>query len=221
MARGVDRLADVGDVRGDAGRGLVVDDADGLDLVLLVLAQAGFDGGRIGGAAPIGFDEFGIEAQLLRHGLPQRGEVAGLEHQDLVAGGEHIDESRFPRAGARGREQEDVALGLEDGLDARQHAQAQLLEFRAAVIEHRLVHRPQDAIGHRRGAGNLQEMASGNARLIGRHKSSGQALIGPFVSHVRPPADKAVAKLPARTHFPRRGRSELLCSPFGGKLAAR
>ena len=39
MAGGVDRLADLGDRREAAGRGLVVQDADRLDLVLLVLAQ--------------------------------------------------------------------------------------------------------------------------------------------------------------------------------------
>ena len=153
----------------------------------------------------------GVEAQLLRHGLPQRREVPGLEHQDLVAGGEHIDESRFPRARAGGREQEDMALGLEDGLDARQHAQAQLLEFRAAVIEHRLVHCPQDAVGHRRRAGNLQEMTSGNARLIGRHKSSGQALDWAFFFHTSRPVAQDCRQdcqrpvLLLRTHLPRRG----------------
>jgi hypothetical protein len=94
--------------------------------------------------------------------------MAGLVHQHLVAGGERVDERRFPSARARGRVDDDRAVGLEDGLDAVEHAVAELLEFRPAMVENRHVHGAQDAVGHRRRAGDLQKMASGAAlRLVG------------------------------------------------------
>jgi hypothetical protein len=43
MVSGVDRLADVRDGCERAGRGFVVQDADRLDLLVLVLAQLGLD----------------------------------------------------------------------------------------------------------------------------------------------------------------------------------
>ena len=66
-------------------------------------------------------DELRLQAELDRHVLPQRGEVAGLVHQHLVAGRERVDERRLPRAGAGRGIDEHRARGLEDGLDAGQH----------------------------------------------------------------------------------------------------
>ena len=63
----------------------------------------------------------GSQAELGGHGLPQRGEVAGLVHQHLVAGRERVEQRRLPRAGAGGGIDEHRARGLEDGLDAGQH----------------------------------------------------------------------------------------------------
>jgi hypothetical protein len=48
-------------------------------------------------------------------------------------------------------------LGLEDLLDVGQHLQAQRGELGAAVVDGGQAHGPQDAVGHRRRAGNLQE----------------------------------------------------------------
>ena len=49
-----------------------------------------------------------------RHLLPQRGEVAGLEHQHAVARAQRVDQRRLPGAGARGRIDDDRMAGLED-----------------------------------------------------------------------------------------------------------
>ena len=88
--------------------------------LLLVFAQARFDRGRIGADAPVGGDEFGHEAELLGHLLPQRGELAGFHHQHLVAGRQRVDERGFPGAGS-GRGVDDHRIGgLEDRLDAVQ-----------------------------------------------------------------------------------------------------
>ena len=172
VAGGIDGLAHLADQRCGARRGLVVDDADGLDLVRLVLLEAGLDLVGVDARAPVRSDEFGHEAELQRHVLPQRREVARLVHQDFVAGRQGIHERGFPRAGARGREDHDRALGLEDALDAVEDAAAELLELRPAMIDDGHVHGPKDAIGHGRGAGDLQEMAAGAARLIGHRTGS-------------------------------------------------
>jgi hypothetical protein len=58
------------------------------------------------------FDELRLQAELDGHVAPQRGEVAGLVHQHLVAGRQRIDEGRLPRAGAGGRIDEHRVGGL-------------------------------------------------------------------------------------------------------------
>ena len=169
MAGGVDRFADFRDRRQATGGGLVVQDADCLDLVRLVLAQTLLDDLRVGADAPISGDEFGAQAEPVGHHLPQRRELPGVDHQHLVSRRERVDERGFPGAGA-GRGQDDHRIdGLEDRLDAFEHALAELGEFRAALVDERHVDRPQDAIGHGRRPGDLQEMAPGKTRGILRH----------------------------------------------------
>ena len=170
MAGGVDRLADFGDRRQAAGRGLVVQDADRLDLVRLVLAQVLLDHLRVGADAPVGLDEFRLEADLLGHHLPERGELAGLDHQHAVAGRQRVDQRRFPRAGAGRGVDDDRVGGLEDGLDAFEAALGELGEFRTAMVDDRRVHGAQDAVGQRRRPRNLQEVAADGARGVLGHQ---------------------------------------------------
>ncbi len=189
MAGGVDRLANLRDRRKAAGRGLVVQDADRLDLLVLVLAQPRLDRLRIGADAPVGGDEFRLEAELLRHLLPQDGELAGLDHQHLVAGRERVDQRRFPGAGA-GRGVDDHRIGgLEDGLDALEAALRQLGEFRPAMVDDRACPSPAESrSGSGVGPGNLQEMTARIARRILRHcdNSLEPALSAISVSRLRP-----------------------------------
>ena len=58
------------DVRHRAGRGLVVDDADGLDLVPGVGLQALAYRFGIGAVAPVSRDELRVQAEPLCHVLP-------------------------------------------------------------------------------------------------------------------------------------------------------
>src|SRR5580700_2951261 len=169
MAGGVDRLADRFNGRKTSGRGLVVQHANRLDLVGLVLAQVLFDRGSVGAGAPIALDELGLEPELFRHDLPKRRELAGLDHQHAVAGRQRIDQSGFPRAGAGRGVDDDRIGGLENRLDAVEAAFRQLGEFRPAVVDDRGVHRAEHAVGQRRRARNLQEMTPGGARNILRH----------------------------------------------------
>ena len=60
MSGGVDRLADVGDRRQTPGRGLVVQHADRLDLLVRVLVQMRLDRRRVGADAPVGVDELEV-----------------------------------------------------------------------------------------------------------------------------------------------------------------
>ncbi len=169
MAGGVDRLADFRDRSQRAGRGLVVQNADRLDLFILVLTQPRFHRLRIGALAPVGGDELGLQAETLRHLLPQRGELAGLHHQHLVAGRQRVDQGAFPGAGA-GRGVDDHRVrGLEDGLDALEAALGQLGKFRAAMVDDGGVHGPQNAVRNRRRAGDVQQMPADLTRGILSH----------------------------------------------------
>ena len=60
--------------------------ADRLDLMLAVLVQALLHGLGIGAGAPVPGHEVDIKPQAFGQVPPQDGELAGLEHQDLVAG---------------------------------------------------------------------------------------------------------------------------------------
>ena len=112
---GVDGAAHRGDVAGDAGGGFVVHHAHRLDGVAGVGAQALLRSGRParrGASAGAGrwpssvpgtARNSGFRPSAQRHLLPQRGEVAGLEHQHRVAGAQGVDQRRLPGAGARGR----------------------------------------------------------------------------------------------------------------------
>ena len=86
---------------GDAtGRGLVVHHTYGLDLVLTIGRQLGLDLLQVGAAPPIRGQEFNLELEFLGDATPQHRELAGLGHQDLVPGGERIDDCGFPSAGS-------------------------------------------------------------------------------------------------------------------------
>jgi hypothetical protein len=59
--------------------------------------------------------------------------------------------------------------GLEDLRDALEHAQAQRTELGTAMVDGGQAHRPQDAVRHRRWAGDLEEMASGGVVVKREH----------------------------------------------------
>src|SRR5215218_2430630 len=101
MTHAVDGLADLRDPARDTGRGLVVDDGDGFDGVIAVGRKTLLDGLRASAMAPVAGDELDLDAPLLGQISPERGEMAGLVHQDLIARGERVDNRCFPSARAR------------------------------------------------------------------------------------------------------------------------
>ena len=81
MAGPVDRAPDLGDPRGDAGRGLVVDHADRLDAARAVLGERRLDPLRIDAVAPVAGQQLDLEPEAPRHLAPQAREMPGLRHQ--------------------------------------------------------------------------------------------------------------------------------------------
>ena len=163
VAGGVDGGANLGNAGGGAGARLVMDHGHRLDLMALILAQPGLDAGHIGAAAPIGLDEFGADGQAFGQFTPQMGEPASLAHQHPVAGAEGIGQGGLPGAGARGRVDHHRGGGLEDEFHLLEQLRGEFAEIGAAMVHGGIVHGAQDAVGHRRGAGDLQVMPAGDA----------------------------------------------------------
>src|ERR1700674_4163946 len=130
-----------------------MDDTNGLDRVLFVSAQSFFDHLRVDSASPTldpgQAEKLRIEPKPVRHLLPKRCKVTGLEHQHGVTRAQCIRKRRFPRPGSRRRVDHDRLLRFEDFLDSFKHLQSKLAKFRAAVIDSRIAHRAQDAVWYR------------------------------------------------------------------------
>ena len=84
VARAIHRGADLRDARSHSRRRFVVDDAQGADLVLRIGAKLLLDGGGIDAVPPVAGDELGAQIEAPRHLVPQRGEVARLEHENAI-----------------------------------------------------------------------------------------------------------------------------------------
>jgi len=126
------------DVAHHAGRGLVVDDANSLDCVVGVFLQALFDGGRIGGLAPVAAHEFRLDSQACRPSLPERGRSGRSPTSAPCRRTTRVHQGRFPGPRARGGIDDDRLLGLEK-LVARCAAPSWPgIEFRPAVIDGRV-----------------------------------------------------------------------------------
>ena len=140
MAGGIDGAAHVADAGCNPGRGFVVHHAYRLDALPGVGAQALLDRIRIGAVAPVGRQEFDLQAELRRHLLPQGGEVARFGHQHAIAGRQAVHQGSFPRAGTGGGVDHYFALGaLENALHPREHALAEIGELRTAMVHRREV----------------------------------------------------------------------------------
>src|SRR5882724_642358 len=168
---GVDRAAHGGNVGCHAGGGFVVHHAHRANAVRRVGTQAFFDHvgahavapavGQAGGGINAGHaEEVGPEAEPQRHFFPQRGKVAGLEHQHFIARAQQVDQRGFPGTGARRWVDDHRMTGLEYLLHAAQDLEAQAGEFRSAVVYGGQAQRPQNPVGHRAGPRNLQEVAA-------------------------------------------------------------
>ena len=130
----------------------------GLDGVRLVVGQFRRDRRRIDAMAPVAGNEIHLHPPARRQLLPQSGELAGLGHQHAVAGRQSVDDCRFPRPGAGCRIDDHGAGCAEHRPDGLQHLMSQFLEVWTAMVDHLAVDGALDALGHRAGSGNLEEM---------------------------------------------------------------
>ena len=78
----------------------------------------------------------------------------------MVARRQRIDQRRFPGAGAGGRIDYDVALGLENPLHAGQAFLAKFGEFGSAMIHGRAIHGAEHPVRDVGRPGDLQKMAT-------------------------------------------------------------
>ena len=148
-----------------------MDNADGADPAAFVSFKRGLDGGGIGAAPPVGFEQDRLEPKPLRHFAPERGEPAGARHHYSVAGRERVDERGLPRARAGGGKDEHRIARLEDALKSGQERTAELGEVWAAMVDRGLRDRAQHASGHVGRPGNLQEVAPWRTRVHGAASS--------------------------------------------------
>ena len=128
VAGRVDGTAHRGHVRGHPGRGLVVHNAHGLERMALVLAQPRLDPRGIDAAPPIAWNELGRQGQALGQFLPEGREMAGLDHQDGVAGRERVDQCCLPGPGAGRGVDHHRTRGLEDRPQTGQHLLGQFAQ---------------------------------------------------------------------------------------------
>jgi hypothetical protein len=117
-----------------------VHDHHGLDLVILVPGELLLDHGRVHAAAPVGGNELDHQAQFLRHISPENSEMSGLEHQDLVARRQGVDQRRLPGSGARGGVDHDGPRCLEDALDSIENFERECGKLRSTMIYGRSGH---------------------------------------------------------------------------------
>ena len=141
-----------------------MDNAHRADFAVAVGAESVFNGLRVDTAAPVRLQEFGFDAETIRHLLPQRGEMPGLDHQNPLALGNEIGKRGFPGAGARRRIDDHRRVGLEDCFHAIKAFPANLGKGRATVVDRGMVHRAKDTVRYVGRARDLQEMPPG---LIG------------------------------------------------------
>ena len=110
------RLAQRGEVGDRAGGRLALGDEHDLDAGLP--AQRVGDGGRVDRPAPLALEVQRVDAVVGADGRPAVAEVAARGHQHALAPGGEVGDGRVHGAGARGAEDQHLALGLEDAAQA-------------------------------------------------------------------------------------------------------
>ena len=195
------------DVRDGRGRGLGVHD-DG-ELQRLVGHRRG-DGLGIGRPPPLAFEHRHVRAERARHRDPAVAERAGGDAEDAIARLDEVREHRLERAGAGGREEQDVVLGAEDELELAQHLAVGRDEARAAVVLLRRAHDGQHLGRHRHRAGREQE------RVVSHGRAPHAAAPGRSCGSARPPVAFMTwpTKKPIRASLPARNCSA--CSGCAG-----
>ncbi len=160
MLGAIDGLADFGDAAGNSGGSLVVDHHHGFDGMAFVCAEPRLHIGGGNAATAVAGHILHLQAVALGNVAPEVGKMSGLEHQHAVIRRKRVHNRCFPRARTRSWIHHHRAFGLEDRTQPFQHFAPQLGELRAAMVDHRAVHGPQDLVRDVGGPGNLEKMTA-------------------------------------------------------------
>ena len=90
----------------------------------------------------------------------------------VIAGAQRVGQRRFPGAGAGSRIDHYGLLVLKIFLMPCQHLQSERTEFRAAMVDSRITHRPQDAVRYRARPRNLQKVTASGMEVELEHGSA-------------------------------------------------
>ena len=155
VAQRVQNLANRLNVRGHAGRGFVLRDANGLDLVTAVGPEDTGILSHRNALAPFDIQNLGPQAQPFSHLDPKGRKLAEPRHQDPVALVQRVGECGLPGAGPGRREHEDPAgAGAENLLQIIQKRLHEPAEVGRTHVLHRQVHGLPDGFRHICGAGD-------------------------------------------------------------------
>jgi hypothetical protein len=156
---GRDRAMDRRDVVDHPGRGVDLDDEDGLDLARGIGGQTLRERGGIDGAPRVALQDLDLDAHHPRHVTPPEREQAALEHQHGLAPRQHVGERGLPAPVAVG--------GVDVGAPRRPEDPRQILEKAVRDRDHvagvdvdgRSMHRGEHRVGNVRGTRNAEELA--------------------------------------------------------------
>ena len=105
-------------------------------------------------------DEIHVQSQTYGHVFPQRGELAGLEHQHLVAGRKRIDDAASQAPVPEDGKIMTLPVVLKIGFRSSRSPSASSAKLGAAVIDGRPRDGAQNAVGNIAWSGNLKEVTS-------------------------------------------------------------
>ena len=138
-----------------------MDNTYGTDAAAGIGTQPVLDGLRVDTAAPVRLEKFGFDPEAVRHLLPQRGEMAGLDHQHPLALGNKVGKRGFPGAGPGRRVDDHGRVRLEDCFHSIKAFPADLGKGRAAMVDRGMIHCAKDTVRYVGRARDLEEMPPG------------------------------------------------------------
>src|SRR5450631_776967 len=136
--------------------------------------------------APVAWQIVDDEVKLLRQVAPKCRKMTGFNHQHLVAGGESVDDGRFPGArAASGKNKNLAASGIENRFHPFKAFTTKMGELLPPVVNRRSINGSKDSIRHIRWAWDLEKVP---ACLVGRMgmghwwgSGQGQLLVSPWL----------------------------------------
>ena len=150
----------LGYAAGYACGGLVVNDHDRFERMLLVRVEPLFHFRWLSARAPVAGDIFDLDPESFRHLPPQLGKMSGLEHQYTIPRRKRVHDGGFPGSRPRSGIHQHRRSGLKNRAQTLENLPSQSGEFGTTMIDDRTIHGAQDPVGHVGGPGNLKKMVA-------------------------------------------------------------